>query len=257
MLSQKTKKHQKIISCFSICGISIFLLSMLLLPIQAQVIADSDFYYGDILAISNILYKDTDEIDPNYDYYSINGVLAEQGGYQNDPDAGPLSATIRIAVPLSAIEPPGSHSPSAGWSWSQTDFRFTFFGIGYWMRLPAYEVTYNSWTDANFRYFDWEVSSFNDLGGAWGFIFNDYTDFSVGIRVPQDYTMQAWIGGYINIYEKTFPTYTFVDSESYYWTYTEYGPGEKSIQLPKELPIAPKMSELPKEVRMCNAMEKR
>lgn len=233
------------------CAISIFLMSLLLFPVQAQVIAGSDFYYGDILAISDFLYKDTDEVDPNYDYYSIKGVLAEQGGYENDPDAGPLSATIRVAVPLSAIEPPGSHEPTAGWTWSSTPLRFTFFGISYQMTLPAYGITYDTWTDASYRYFEWEVSSFDEYGGAWGFIFNDHADFSVGLRVPQDSTMQAWVGGYINIYEKQFPTYSLVDTESYYWCYAEYDPGDKSLQLPNPLPVASKMPEFPKEVRVC------
>lgn len=220
---------------FSLLATVIFLPSVF----ASQEIVASNYHYGDQLGISLILYKDTGEQDPNYDYYAIKVMLADIE-YQNDPWTSPYKATVRIAVPLWASEPPGSHKPQAGFHSGQSSITFGFQGISFGMQLPAYYVSYSTSTDANFRYFDWTVN-----GGGWWFIFEDYAEFSVGIRVPQDYTPDVWAGGWVAWYTFYGVIFEPHSQESYYWLHVT-APGDRLLSI-EQLPTIPVIPKTPSE----------
>jgi len=202
-------------------------------------IVASDYNYGTQLGISLILYKDTGEQDPNYDYYAIKVLLADVK-YQNDFWTSPYKATVRIAVPTWAGEPPGSHKPTAGFQMGQSSITFAFQGIGIRMLLPACYVTYSTSSDGYYRYFDWTVD-----GGGWWFIFEDYAEFSVGIRVPQGYTPDVWAGGWVAWYTFYGLVFTYHSQESYYWLHVT-APGR--LLLGEQLPTIPEIPKLPSKI---------
>lgn len=229
-LFRKLKKQQTMF-----CLLLSLLATALFLPavFASQEIVASDYHYGTQLGIGLTLYKDTGEQDPNYDYYAIKVILADVE-YQNDPYTCPYKATVRIAVPLWAGEPPGNHQPTAGFHSGQSDITFGFEGIRFGMKLPAYYVTYSTSTDDNFRYFDWTVD-----GGGWWFIFQDYAEFSVGIRVPEDYQPDVWAGGWVAWYTYYGLVFQYHSQESYYWLHV-MAP-ENLVLSPDQMPTIPKI----------------
>lgn len=204
-------------------------------------IVGSDYNYGTQLGISEILYKDISEQDPEYDYYSIKVMLADVM-YQNSPLTSPLKATVRIAVPLCAGEPPGSHEPQVGFYSSQNTINFGFYGISFSMKIPARYVTYSTTTDYNFRYFDWTIDG-SAYGFAWWFIFQDYADFSVGIRVPKGYQPDVWAGGWVAWYTFYGAVFTYHSQESYYWLHVTAT--EEQLSVPKQTPSIPIVPDTP------------
>ncbi|WGM88524.1 MAG: hypothetical protein NUK63_06260 [Candidatus Bathyarchaeum tardum] len=241
---QKIKKRQPMI-----CMVFSLLLISLFLPIvnASQEIVDSDYHYGSQLGIGLILYKDTGELDPNYDYYAIKVTLADIE-YQNDEWTCPYVATVRVAVPLDAIEPPGSHQPTAGFHSGQASISFSFEGIGFSMQLPAYQVSYSTSTDANFRYFDWTID-----GDGWWFIFQDYAEFSVGIRVPQDSEPEVWAGGWAAWYTYYGLIFQPHSEDSYYWLQAT---GQNKLLSPEVTPQIPKTPKLYEKIQRRTALTK-
>jgi hypothetical protein len=240
-LFQKMKKRQAI-SCIAIVTIAIFAASLVLPTVSAsQEIVGSDYHYGTQLGISEVLYKDTGEQDPNYDYYAVKVMLADVM-YQNDPWTGPLMATVRIAVPLWAGEPPGSHQPQAGFYWSQNHVTFGFQGISFGMDLPAYSVSYSTSTDDNFRYFDWTID-----GSGWWFVYEDWAEFSIGIRVPQGYQPDVWVGGWAAWYTYYGLVFTYNSEESYHWLHVT-APGDSPA--PIQTPTIPAFPETPSTIQL-------
>ena len=237
-LFQKVKKQRN--TSFAITAIAVFVGSLFLPAVYAsQEIVASDYHYGTQLGISVVLYKDTGEQDPNYDYYAIKVLLADVM-YQNDYWTGPLKATVRIAVPLWAGEPPGSHQPPAGFYWSQNHVTFGFQGISFGMDLPAYSVSYSTSTDDNFRYFDWSVD-----GSGWWFAFDDWAEFSVGIRVPQGYHPGVWAGGWIAWYTYAGLVFVYNSQESYYWLHITAPGGNLA---PEQMPTIPAVPDTPSKI---------
>lgn len=237
----------------AICIASILATLVLLPAAQAQSsIVTSDSRYLTSLGLGAFLYKDTGEADPNWDYYTIEGRTAEYGGYQSDNSKSPLASYFVVCVPKSyAQEPPGSHEPLSGFFWSgDDDFEFSFQGITFHMKLPAYNIEYGSWEDSFWRYYYWDIDSFY-AGGTWGFIYHDYTEYSVGIRVPQGYTFDAYFGGSQSIYEWGLMNYHLVASEDYYWLRLYHDPpgdgpsGDNAIDLPEQLPTIPTLPQPP------------
>jgi hypothetical protein len=69
-LFHKVKKQRN--TSFAITAIAVFVGSLFLPAVYAsQEIVASDYHYGTQLGISVVLYKETGEQDPNYDYYAI------------------------------------------------------------------------------------------------------------------------------------------------------------------------------------------
>jgi hypothetical protein len=230
-LFKETEKRHPILCIFlSVIIATIFIPTVF----ASQEIVGSDYNYGTQLGISLIVYKDTGEQDPNYDYYAVKVLLADIM-YQNDPWTSPYLATVRIAVPTYAGEPPGSHSPPAGFQMSQNRVNFGYQGIGVSILIPACRVSYSTSSDANFRYFDWTVD-----GDGWWFIFDDYAEFIVGIRVPQGYNPTIYAGGWVAWYSFYGLVFAYHSQESYYWLQVT-APG--MLLLNEQLPT---MSEIPK-----------
>ena len=203
----------------------------------SQDIVGSDYNYGTQLGISEVLYKDTSEQDPNYDYYAIKALISDVM-FQNDFWTSPLLAYVRIAVPLWAGEPPGSHQPQAGFYWGQSPVNFGFQGISFSIQLPAYSVSYSTSTDDNFRYFDWTV-----IGVNYWFIFEDYAEFSVGIRIPQGYLPGVWVGGEVVWFTNYGLIFTYHSQEDYWWLHV---PNSRDTTFgPKQIPTIPAFPEIP------------
>jgi hypothetical protein len=154
----------------------------------SQEIVSSDYSYGShgIMKLSGALYKDTGELDPNHDYYAVK-ITTEDVKYRNDGWAGPMYVYVDVVVfPRSAAEVPANHVPKSGTKFSQNSVSFSYEGIGLNVYIPRMFVSYweksYSWT----HHFVWEVSGTKPYFIGWWFVFNDYAEFAVGFRVPQN-----------------------------------------------------------------------
>jgi hypothetical protein len=209
-----------------IAVLTIFLVfAIALVPIAqaTQEIIDSDYKKGTQLKVSAVLYKDTGEIDSSWDYYAIK-VTLQDIKYQNDPWLSPLIAGVRIAVPTWAEEVPANHEPTAGWHWGQASITFTYQGIGFSMLLPSYYVTYSDSVSGSWRYFDWTV----DGDGIW-FVFEDYAEFAVGVRVPQGWKPYFYVQGWAHWYTFYIFVFYYHSTDNVYWVVVDppsVDPGE-------------------------------
>lgn len=156
-------------------------------PVSASYeIVSSDYSYGfnKIMKLAGALYKDTGELDPNYDYYAVK-VTTEDIKYRNTAWTGPMYVYVDIAVlPKSAAEVPANHVPKSGTKFSQHSVSFQYEGIGFNVNIPRTFVSYwekEDWT----KHFVWEVSGIKPSFVGWWFVFDDYAEFAVGFRVPQ------------------------------------------------------------------------
>lgn len=150
----------------------------------SQEIIDSDTNSGTKLKVSAVLYKDVGEIDPNWDYYAIK-VTIEDIYAKNNPWKGPMYADIWIYIDQGADEVPTNHKPKAGWAGGEYSFSFSFMGIGFSGQAPAYGVSYETryWTYLFSPH--WSFSGELFEGHVWWFIFSDYAEAAVGVRVAQ------------------------------------------------------------------------
>ena len=206
-------------------------------PIIASAYLDS----GDgVLRVSAALYKDTSELDPNYNYYAIKATLQDRV-YANDPNRGPMWAGVRIAVSLSATETPTNHQPQAGTVYQQVPITFSYSYISFSALLPARTTSFTESTDANYRYFDWAVDGYS---GLHGWVFKDWSDFNIGIRVPQGYRPTVYIQGLGNGYVHTqYGDFKFL-SENVYWVTLSAPLGmsmPQGLPTPVSLPKTPDM----------------
>ncbi|WP_456365230.1 hypothetical protein [Thermococcus sp.] len=153
----------------------------------SQEIVSSDYSYGrnGIMKLAGALYKDTGELDPSYDYYAIK-VTTEDVKYRNDGWIGPMYIYVDIAVlPESAAEVPANHVPKSGIKFSQHSVSFEYEGIGFNVNIPRTFVSY--WAKKDWaEHFVWEVSGIKPSFIGWWFVFDDYAEFAVGFRVPQN-----------------------------------------------------------------------
>lgn len=208
------------IKIFSAVIIVFLFLSSVPLTSASQEIIDSDYKKGKKLKVSAVLYKDTGEIDDEWDYYAIK-VTLEDIKYKNDPWVGPLKATVRVAVPKWAEEVPTNHQPDGGWEWGGT-ITFQYQGISFSMKLPSEYVSYDESTDSFYRYFDWTVDGTWDGIAYWWFIFEDYAEFAVGIRVPQGKKPNVLVYGWAAWYRFVWLPFVgfcfiYVTQEEIYW----------------------------------------
>jgi len=208
------------IKIFSVIITVLLFLSSVPLTFASQEIIDSDYKKGEKLKVSVVLYKDTGEIDDEWDYYAIK-VTVEDIKYKNNWRISPLFATVQIFVPIWAEEVPTNHQPIAKtYWWGQKWVTFTFHGISFDLYLPKYKVEYYEeeyWLEREFR---WEVK------GAWGglgygFIFSDYAEFAVGIRVPQGKKPYADVSAWVAWYRDDFLWFTYITQEGIYGVYVD------------------------------------
>lgn len=217
-------KNMKIENSSRVASIAIVMLLIMGLSTFAQlacadtpIIASNYLYSGDgVLCVAGALYKDTSEQDPNYDYYAIKVTMAD-ATYANDPNRGPLIAHVRIAVSLIATETPANHQPIAGQITQQSPITFSYSYITFSAELPCQTITYTISTDSNYRYFDWHVDGYT--GWHWGtsWVFKDWSDFNVGIRVPQGFKPTIWIQGTGDWFFNTGHMWAPIASENVYW----------------------------------------
>ena len=230
-----------------IVGVSFILclMSALFLPLASATseIVSSDYHYADKFGMSAILYKDIGEQDPESDFYSLKVMLADTE-YLNNPIVGPFNAHVRLAVLYTAQEPPGNHLPEAGWAWDVNTVSFGFEGISYNMKIPAYSVSYNTEFGDFWEYYDWDLSS-DYYGFAFGFLFKDYTEFSVGLTAPEGYQCEVYVQGVMEWYLNEGFIFVPWDYDSYNWLHVQYsgymrgmsGSTSESMSEPPILPI--------------------
>ena len=174
----------------------------------SQEIVSSDYSYGSngIMKLAGALYKDTGELDPNHDYYAVK-ITTEDIKYRNDGWVGPMYIYVDVAVlPESAAEVPANHVPKSGTKFSQHSVSFSYEGIGFNVYIPRAFVSYwekDDWA----HHFVWEVSGTKPSFVGWWFVFDDYAEFAVGFRVPQNsnvYTATYAYGDWYKFYGAVF-----------------------------------------------------
>jgi hypothetical protein len=152
-----------------------------------------------VLKVSGALYKDIGELDPLYDYYAIKLTLQDMA-YASNSFVDPLWAGVRIAVALTATETPTNHQPMAQTISQQLPISFSYNGISFSAYLPKEKISYWERSDTNYRYFDWEADGRPGILTIPGAVFTDWSDFNIGIRVPQGYRPTVFLQGWAQWY---------------------------------------------------------
>jgi hypothetical protein len=190
-------------------------------PMSSEII-DSDTKSGNRLKISLVFYKDTGEQDPNWDYYAVKATI-EDIYAKNDFWNGPLFADIWLYFPDWCEEVPSNHKPEAGFRLSEGEGSFSYQGIGFSMKFPAYWISYESSKTKfpGWLYVHWSYD------GAWGpfafwyYVFKDYTDASIGIRVPQGRKPYCYMAGWAAWYKFWIFVFTYDYKEMVKWCYVD------------------------------------
>lgn len=190
-------------------------------PMSHEVI-DTDFKTGKRLKVSAALYKDTGEIDPKWDYYSVK-VTIEDIYAKNDFWNGPLFADIYVYFPDWCDEVPTNHVPQAGWRWTEGIGSFGYKGISYNVKLPAYSISYES-SKTKYKgwlYCHWSFDGAWDAIAYWYYVFKDYTEASVGVRVPQGKKPYCYVAGWAAWYRFWIFAFSFDGKEMVNWVYVD------------------------------------
>ena len=190
-------------------------------PLSHEII-DSDTKSGSKLKLSVTFYKDTGEIDPNWDYYAVKATI-EDIYAKNDFWNGPLFADIWLYFPDWAEEVPTNHQPEAGFRLSAGSGSFGYQGIGFSMNFPAYSIGYE-WSKT--KYPGWLFIHWSYDGGwgpvtYWYYVFKDYTEAAVGIRVPQGQKPYCYAAGWAAWYKFWIFLFSKDSSEMVYWCYVD------------------------------------
>jgi hypothetical protein len=204
-------------------------------PMSSEII-DSDTKSGSRLKVSAAFYKDTGEMDPNWDYYAVKATI-EDIYAKNDFWNGPLYADIWLYFPSWCQEVPTNHKPEAGFRLSEGEGTFGYEGIGISMKFPAYSIGFESSTT---KYSGWLFCHWSYDGGwgpfaYWYYVFKDYTDASIGIRVPQGQKPYCYIAGWAAWYRFWIFAFTGDGSEMVYWCYVD----PPSVQEHPQPPVPP------------------
>lgn len=207
-------------------------------PLSHEII-DSDSKTGSKLKLSVAFYKDTGEIDPSWDYYAVKATI-EDIYAKNDFWNGPLFADIWLFFPDWCEEAPTNHKPEAGFRLSAGSASFGYEGIGFSVNLPAYSIGYESSTT---KYPGWLFVHWSYDGGwgpfaYWYYVFKDYTEAAVGVRVPQGQKPYCYVAGWACWYRFWIFLFTKDSSEMVYWCYVD-PPGVEEHPLP---PVPPTKS---------------
>jgi len=205
--------------------------SIIVEPMSSEVI-DSDIKTGNKQKNSLTMFKDTGDIDPNWDYYAVKARV-EDTYAKNDFWCGPLYADLWLFLP-DWCEEPSQHEPGAGYRWTGGIASFSYQGIGFDVSVPSYSVSYES---TKTRYLGWLLCHWSIsgvVGLAWYYPFKDVTDFSVGIRVPEGQKPYCWCCSYVQWYKFNIFWFSRVATEWLYWTYVD--PPIKQSALEPPLP---------------------
>jgi hypothetical protein len=151
----------------------------------------------------NQLHKDTDEIDDEWDYYTIQ-VTLEDTYYDGITYINPMNAHVRIAyrAQINGQEQQVTrytYAPGAGLHSGGQQFvtiTVSFLSVDVW--IPTKQVTVSESYDGYWHYFDWDVTG---QITPYGFIFDPdspFAQFAVNIIVPQDAEVYAHAQGWLN-----------------------------------------------------------
>jgi hypothetical protein len=144
------------------------------------------------LRLAAVLFKDTGEIDPNYDYYALKATLQDIK-WQNDPSIDPIAGWLTIGFSTYAEEIPANHQPTAGDYTGQTSLNFNYVGIGFSLYLPSQRVEFYPFgtIPQASNAVKWNVYTITKP------IFTDYAEFGIGVRVPQGKKVSIGITGWV------------------------------------------------------------
>ena len=210
---------------------------------------DSDAKSGKKLRISIGLYKDTGEIDPNYDYYAVKATL-ENIYSRGDFWKGILFADIQLFFPDWCDEIPTNHKPEAGFRWGEGVGSFSYKGISLNVKLPAYWISYSRDKKDGWLRIRWTYSGSTGIGpvALWAYwVFSDYTEAAVGIRVPAGKKPYCYMYGWAAWYSHWIFVCSLDSKEAVYWCYVD-PPGAEA----KPLTVEPQEVETPSNITIRN-----
>lgn len=220
-------------------------------PASCEII-DSDVKYGSKLKVSALFYKDVGEQDPNWDYYAVKATI-EDIYAKNDFWKGPLYAKIILLFPDWCEELPSNHKPEAGFRLWSGSVSFGFKGIGFNVQLPAYSISYEY---SKNKYPGWLYIKWS-FDGAWGpfaywyFVFKDYAEAAVGIRVPQGRKPYCYVAGWAAWYR--FRVFVFIRDSSEMVGWCRVDPPDDEFPEPPSPPEETPPSTAPGPVPTKNA----
>lgn len=202
-------------------------------PMSHEII-DSDTKSGRKLKVSAVLYKDTGEKDPKWDYYAVRATI-EDIYAKNDFWKGVLFAKIYLLLPKWAEEVPTNHKPEAGFRLSEGSASFGYQGISFNLKLPAYSIGYETSTTKynNYLYVQWSFDGGWGPFAYWYFVFKDYAEASIGIRVPQGKKPYCYVGGWAAWYRFWLFFFSYDSSENVYWCYVDPPGVESTSEVPE------------------------
>jgi len=155
---------------------------------------DSDMVETDKLKLSASLHHDGEENDLEYDFFAVK-VTLEDKKYKNIEDTGPMLANIYVEMSDFCEEVPSNHKPEAGSHGEHpSTITYSFYYISFNVQIPAYWVDYTEVHEGGRYKITWSLRPSYSLLTANGPLFQDYTEFAVGVRVP------AWTKPYATVY---------------------------------------------------------
>ena len=198
-------------------------------------IVDSDVVETDSTRLSLVLFKDTCESDPNWDYYALL-VTVEDVKHRNDWWTGPLG--LRLYLYVNGEEVPASHQPTSGWRWSQGIVGFSCKGISFQLQVPAYTVNYDV-TDyaSELKRYEWTVTGTWYRLAYW-FIYDDYAEFAVGVRVPDGQAIYAYAGVAVGYYRFYILYFDKIEDNLCYWAYVSHSPSVSASSVESSVDVA-------------------
>jgi len=217
-------------------------------PMSYEII-DSDAKSGKKHRISIGLYKDTGEQDPNYDYYAVKACL-ENIYSRGDFWKGILFADIQLFFPDWCDEIPTNHKPEAGFRWGEGVGSFSYKGISFNVRLPAYWISYERTKKDGWLRIRWKYSGSTGIGpvSLWAYwVFSDYTEAAVGIRVPAGKKPYCYMYGWAAWYRHWVIFCSLDAKESVYWCFVD-PPGVE----PEPLTFEPDEVDTPSNITIRN-----
>ena len=204
-------------------AILVLFLTIALTPkaLASSSIVDSDVVETDSTRLSLVLFKDTCESDPDWDYYALL-VTVEDIKYRNDWWTGPLG--LRLYLYVNGEEVPASHQPTSAWRWSQGIVGFSYKGVSFQLQVPAYAINYGV-TDyaGGLKRYEWTVTGVCCYLAFW-FIYDDYAEFAVGVRVPDGQAIYAYAGVAVSYYKFCILWFDKIEDDLCYWAYVSHSP---------------------------------
>jgi hypothetical protein len=146
-----------------------------------------------------------------------------------------MYADVWVYWPSYADEVPANHEPTAGFRASMITVNFGFAGISLSFPIPAGWVSYDTPTrDDTYYRIHWRVSG-ESGGWAWWFIFEDYAEFAVGVRVPQGRKPTVYASGKLVWYRFYIAWFSYVTQQTVSWVRVDPPPAGDILPRPPKL----------------------